>query len=92
MFNLARQWSSRPSELAGLRSGSYEGFCFDQAVSLVGTSIEGQLDAIEMGKGKNAAKARQAKQEILLKKLLFGDKVKMTKAFRDPAEAFNKRR
>jgi hypothetical protein len=45
-----------------------------------------------MGKGKNAAKARQAKQEILLKKLLFGDKVKMTKAFRDPAEAFNKRR
>lgn len=75
----------------GLRSGSYEAFCFDQAVSYGGNLIQAELDGVKLGKGKNAAEAQKAKQDILLKRLLFGDKVQMSKAFRDPAERFKKK-
>lgn len=53
-----------------------------------GNYVRNKLDSIEQGKGKNAGRARAAKQEIMLQRYLYG-KPKSTKGrFRDPAEVF----
>lgn len=53
--------------------------------------IQSELDNVELGKGKNAVKAQKVKQDVLLKKLLFGSQKEFAKAFRDPAERFKKK-
>lgn len=61
-------------------------FCFDQAIWYLGSYIQGELDAVPLGKGKNAEKTRGKKQERLLKKLLGIDDRDSPGQFRDPAQ------
>lgn len=64
----------------------YTLYCFDQAVWYLGSYIQGELDAIPLGKGKNAEKTKSNKQERLLKKLLGLEGEDAPGRFRDPAE------
>jgi len=57
----------------------------DEAVFYVGRYIENELENVKEGKGKNAARARAAKQERLLQKLL-GTDASAGKRFADPAD------
>jgi hypothetical protein len=58
-------------------------------VFYVGRYIENELDNVKEGKGKNAARARAAQQERLLKKLL-GTDASAGKRFADPADLLRK--
>lgn len=74
----------------GLRSlpgeTDYTIFCFDQAIWYLGSHVQGELDAIPLGKGKNAEKTRKNKQERLLKQLLGIEEKDAPGRFRDPAK------
>jgi hypothetical protein len=63
----------------------YVCFCFDQAGWFLINLVEGQLDAVPLGKGKNAEKRRKQQQERLLKRILGMEKGEKAPSFRDPA-------
>jgi hypothetical protein len=65
--------------------GDWAAYCLDEAVFYVGRYIESELEKVKEGKGKNAAQARAAKQERLLRKLL-GQDASAGKRFADPAD------
>lgn len=55
-----------------------------------GNAINDMLDKVDGGKGKNAAKVKEAKQQALLNRLLFPRSKAAKKQFRDPALRFGK--
>lgn len=52
----------------------------------LGNDIQGELDNVKLGKGKNAQERRAARQQALLERILFGKKGSTKGRFRDPAE------
>lgn len=69
----------------GLTRGSYEAFCFDQAIWYLGTSITGRLEKIGRKKQRGEA-GIEAARERELKLILEGKDAKG--AFADPALMF----
>lgn len=59
-------------------------FQFDQACWYLQSYIQGELDAVPLGKGKNAEKNQQKAQERLLNRLLGITTDKSPGQFRDP--------
>lgn len=69
----------------GLTPGSYEAFCFDQAVWYLGTMITHKLDTVGTKRDKKAM-ANEAARKRMLDKLLYGDQAQGQ--FADPAAFF----
>lgn len=65
MFTLARVWKVLPSQLMRI-DDAYTAYCFDEAVTEFGFSIQNELDKI---KGKNE-KSVQGQRDALLRRLL----------------------
>lgn len=57
----------------------------DQAVWFLDSYVQGELEAVPLGKGKKAEKNRQTQQERLLKRLLGIETANSPGQFRDPA-------
>lgn len=79
-----------PSSLLGLTQGSYEAYCFDEAIWYFGTIVTNELEKAEAGtrkKVKGANKA-QAARESALKKFLDEKGDGTTGRFADPAAFF----
>lgn len=71
----------------GLRMGSFEAYCFNQAVMFVGQRIEYLLGAIE---DKNEKRLEQ-KQQRLLERLLYPGKPVSSTQFADPAKKWSEK-
>lgn len=67
MFNVAEAWGVRPSELAQVQ-GSYEAYCFDQAIASLGQGISARLNAL--GQTDKKTKSLEAKMQRELAKIL----------------------
>jgi len=59
-------------------------FCFDQAVWFLESYVQGELDAVPLGKGNNAEKRQKVQQERLLNRLLGISSADTPGQFRDP--------
>lgn len=57
MYNNAKTWSSRPSDLLAL-SDPYVRYCLDEAVSYFGNMVESELNQCE-GSGNDLLRNRQ---------------------------------
>ncbi|MCA1807184.1 MAG: hypothetical protein LC687_04960 [Actinobacteria bacterium] len=73
-----------PSEVYGLGLGTYEGYCFDQAVSYFGQWVEGELDKLDKP-SKGARKLMDARKRRLDQIL---NPVSTPQQFADPAAFF----
>ena len=80
----AQRWSCRPSELVGLKSGSYEAYCLDQAVGFVGASIQRELEEA-VSKPSAEERRAQAAQKRILEKYVGSES---DAGFADPAALF----
>ncbi|AVR56921.2 hypothetical protein PBI_TRISCUIT_48 [Microbacterium phage Triscuit] len=69
----------------GLTQGSYEAYCFDQAVWYLGSWITNKLEKVGAKKDRKAA-ANEAARKRVLDRILLGDKAKSQ--FADPAAFF----
>lgn len=58
MYNNARTWSCRPSDLLDLSDDPYRAYCLDEAVSYFGGLVEGELNECE-GTGDDLLRQRQ---------------------------------
>jgi hypothetical protein len=67
LYQNAKQWGARPSELLGI-TDLFDAYCLDDAVGWFGSEIESELIGIE-GKTPQETKARR---ERLLLKILGG--------------------
>ena len=88
VYGQAKTWKVPPSSLLGLKPGSYEAFCLDQAVNYFGSYVEGELDKVGE---KQSAKTRRTQQdrERKLKQLLEPpEKTDRKGQFMDPAVFF----
>jgi hypothetical protein len=65
MFNQAKTWSTRPSELVGI-TGDYLAFCFDEAVASWGNFVTNELEKIEGKTDKEVSRKRHGKLMQLL--------------------------
>jgi len=74
-----------PSSLLGLTTGSYEAYCFDQAVWYFGTQVSYRVENAGRKPIKGEA-AQRAAQERELKKILEGESA--TRVYSDPAALF----
>lgn len=74
--------SVSPSSILGLTPGSYEAYCFDQAVWYLGTTITAEVEKAGHKKQKGEA-AMKAARERVLKRYLDGPNAKGLYA--DPA-------
>jgi hypothetical protein len=77
LYNLAKTWSCRPSQLLDIEN-SWDAFRIDDAVAVFGGAIELQLSNID---GKNMREI-QKKQELALRRILAG---RDSQKYRDPA-------
>lgn len=82
----SQMWRRPPSEIFGIGFGTYDGYCFDQAVSRFGLWVESELDKLEK-KGKETKKLIEARRRRL-DKILNDDPSSQTKSFADPAALF----
>lgn len=85
LYLQSRDQATLPSILFGLTPGSYEAYCFDQAVWYFGSQVSHRVEKA----GRKPAKGEQqahAAQERELKKILGGDNAKQV--FADPALLF----
>lgn len=78
-----------PSSLLGLKRGSYEAYCLDQAVWYFGTQVTHELEQIGRKKDPKEA-ANEAARKRKLDSMLGVDKTDATQ-FADPAALFNNR-
>jgi len=81
--------SVRPSQLLGLKSGSYEAFCFDQAAWYIGSKISGELDQANQAgqrKPKGQGKVELARKRVLQKYGISG--TQQGSGYADPAAFF----
>lgn len=86
LYLQSRDQSTLPSILLGLTPGSYEAYCFDQAVWYFGSQVSHKVEEA----GRKPVKGEQqqkAAQERELKKILGGANAKQTYA--DPALLFD---
>ena len=75
-----------PSSLLGLTLGSYEAYCFDEAVWYLGTFLETELQkAGRQKKQKGEAQAEAARKRVINKYLNAG---KTQGQYMDPAVLF----
>lgn len=65
MYNQAKTWNTRPSELAGIEEGYYA-YCFDEVIATWGSFVTGELDKIE---GKNDKEVSRKRHNKLLQLL-----------------------
>jgi hypothetical protein len=65
MFQQAKGWNCRPSQLADI-SDPYRAFCFDEAVSTWGNHVTNELEKIE---GKNSKEVEKKRRNKLLQLL-----------------------
>lgn len=78
IYNLAKTWNCRPSELLGIES-DWTAFCLDRAIATFGNALKGELEAVE---GKNS-KTIQAKRGQVLRNWI--PEARETRRFKDPA-------
>lgn len=83
LYQHAKQWTVRPSELAGLtEEGDYYCYCFDEAVSSWGNHITNELDKIE---GKTDKEVNRKRKNKLLQLIQAPDSVRF-KPLRKPTK------
>jgi hypothetical protein len=58
-YQLSKSMKARPSDVYGI-TGAFRRFCFDQAVTTFGVSLEAELDSIN-GKDEKINQARKAR-------------------------------
>lgn len=86
LWQKSKAVGARPSEFLGLRRGSYEAYCLDEAVIFFGLRLEHMLDEAGSGKpGKEERRAKTAREGVMNK--VFGETKKQT-GFADPAVMF----
>jgi hypothetical protein len=86
LFLQAKDLSTQPSKIIGLTKGSYEAYCFDQAVWYFGSQVTHRVEKVGHKPAKGEASTRAA-QERELKKILEGEQAKQVYA--DPAALFS---
>lgn len=87
LYNLSSSIRKAPSDIAGLRPGSYEAFCLDQAVWFLGITVTQELDKIGSNKSKAASKDEAARLRRL-NSLLGTVESQPNRGFADPAALF----
>jgi hypothetical protein len=65
LYNSAKTWGSRPSELLGITE-TYQAYCLDQAVAMFGNYVENRLANVDDKDPKKAEKKREALLESIL--------------------------
>lgn len=85
LYLQSRDLATLPSVFLGLTPGSYEAYCFDQAVWYFGSQVSHRVEKAGRKPVKGEA-SQQAAQERELKKILDGDSAKQVYA--DPALLF----
>ena len=88
VYGQAKAWQVTPSSLLGVKTGSYEAWCLDQAVNYFGNHVEVELEKVGQ---KLSAKERalQANRQRKLEKLLDPNPEVVKKGqFMDPALFF----
>jgi hypothetical protein len=88
VYGQAKAWKVTPSSLLGLKRGSYEAWCLDQAVNFFGNHVESELEKVGQ---KQSAKDRAliANRQRKLEKLLDPNpEVAKKGQFMDPAAFF----
>lgn len=85
LYLQSRDLTTPPSKLFGLTAGSYEAYCFDQAVWYFGTQVTHRVEKVGHKPYKGEATAKAA-QERELKKILGDGDAKQQ--FADPAMLF----
>lgn len=83
-----------PSQLLGLTPGSYEAYCFDEAVWYFGTTLTNELDKAEQaaqsrGKKRSSADKGEAARKKVLSRFL-DEKGSNEPKFADPSAFFAK--
>ena len=73
--------------MIGLEPGSYEAYCFDEALWHLGTSIDSDLDRAGQKPSKNEGKTNMARQKVFDK--YFPPDQPTEKKFADPALFFS---
>lgn len=74
-----------PSHLVGLKRGSYEAYCLDQAVGYFGAVLQSELEKAGRKPGKEERRAEKARERVLQRFLGMEDVEK----FADPAAFFS---
>lgn len=88
---MAKSLRQSPASLLGLTAGSYEAYCFDQAIWHFGTTIEQEIEKANAPKGKQAKAQADAERiaKRTLQKYLNGNEESAPKGtFADPAVMF----
>lgn len=86
LFQQTQKLRQTPSEVIGLTLGSYEAYCFDQAVWYLGVTLTGKLEQVGRKKQKGEA-GQDAARTRILNKYLDGESAK--KVYADPAAFFS---
>lgn len=79
IYNLAKTWNCRPSELLGLTS-DWDAYCLDNAVAAFGNHLTAELDGVE---GKNKQEIERKRETILRRYLPEATKARK---FADPGK------
>ena len=75
--------------MMGLEMGSFEAFCFDEAIWYLGTTIDGELEQAGHKPSKDEAKFKAARDKVLAKFFGATTQIKRTPGrFADPAVMF----
>lgn len=61
LYNLAKTWGCRPSELLNL-SSDFDAYCLDNAVATFGNHLSAELESVE---GKNKREMERKREAIL---------------------------
>jgi hypothetical protein len=61
LYNLAKTWNSRPSELINIES-DWTAFCLDRAIATFGNALHNELESVE---GRNARTVKSKREQIL---------------------------
>lgn len=85
MWQLSQSMGIPPSKQLGLKSGSYESYCLNQAVWLVGVTIEADLDKAGRTPQKGEANTVAARKRVLDKYF----KAPSVQRFADPSAFFS---
>lgn len=85
LYLQSKDLAQLPSLILGLTPGSYEAYCFDQAVWYFGSQVQHKVEKVGHKPVKGEAQQRAA-QERELKKILDGKDA--PKVYADPAALF----
>lgn len=73
--------------MIGLERGSYEAYCFDEAVWFLGHHIDGELEQAGQKPSRSDRGIAKARERVMAK--YFGQQTNQPKKFADPALLFN---